>query len=183
MKVPVSRSEIKGMLVACILFIAAGLVSTDVYSGEPADFEVTLPKQRLTAPVFSLPLLDNSLMSLEQYRGKVVFVHFWATFCIPCLEEMPALQALWQEYHDDGLVILGIAADRGSVDIVREFIIKMGITFPVLHDKAGSVRNNYNVVALPTSYVIGRDGKISGRATGSRDWGTLQARKYIESLL
>lgn len=171
------------VLAACLLSITASLASTAVQSAEQDKLKITLPKQRLDAPGFSLPLLDKSLASLEQYRGKVVFVHFWATFCLPCLEELPALQTLWQEYQDDGLVILGIAADRGSTDVVREFAIKMGITFPVLHDRAGTVRNNYKVLALPTSYVIGRDGKISGRAIGSREWTTPQARKYIESLL
>ena len=159
------------------------LMSAGVAAEEAGPFDITYPKQRLEAPAFQLPALNGSTVSLEGYRDKVIMVHFWATFCVPCLEEMPVLESLWQEYGGEGLVILGIAGDRGKSDIVREFAEKTGVSFPVLHDQDGRIRNQYEVVALPTTYLVGRDGKISGRAIGTRSWGEPGGRAVIEKLL
>ncbi len=172
-----------GKRLAVVLFML-GMSLTTLAQGESAgSFEITSPKQRLMAPAFQLPDLSAARVSLEDFRGKVVLAHFWATFCVPCLHEIPGLEALWQEYHEQGLVILGIAADRGSVEVVRDFSEKTGVTFPVLHDADGLVRNRYEVVALPMSYVIGRDGRISGRVIGSRDWNSPEGRRVIEAML
>jgi len=171
------------LLLVLLLFPAPRPAMAGEDDHQPADFGITLPKRRVMAPDIRLPDLAERPVTLERYRGKVILLHFWATFCLPCKDEMPALESLWQRYGADGLAVLGIAADRGSIDVVRDFAAESGLTFPILHDEAGIVRNRYEVTGLPTSYVIGRDGKISGRAIGSRDWNTPQARKYIESLL
>ena len=166
-----------------VLLVLGMLINTGTHGGQQGDFEITPPKQRLMAPVFELPNLAASPVSLEDFRGKVVVAHFWATFCVPCLHEMPELESLWQQYRDQGLVIVAIAADRGDVAVVREFSEKNGLTFPVLHDADGLVRNRYEVMALPMSYVIGRDGKISGRAIGGQAWNSPDGRRVIEDLL
>jgi cytochrome c biogenesis protein CcmG/thiol:disulfide interchange protein DsbE len=146
-------------------------------------FAFDAPRERLVAPDFRLPDLGETPTDLEDYRGKVVLLHFWATFCTPCLKELPALESLWRRYGKQGLVILGIAADRGHADLVRKFAKTAGVTFPVLLDPEGAVRNRYEVVALPMSYLIGRDGRFSARMLGSREWRDPQASDLIESLL
>ena len=170
-----------GLLVLMSVLSASG--PADVTAEEAAPFEFTYPQQRLKAPAFRLRDLNGNDVSLESYRDKVVLLHFWATFCIPCLGEMPVLESLWQEYGGEGLVILGVAGDRGNTAIVREFTEKTGVTFPVVHDADGRVRNQYEVAGLPTSYLVGRDGKISGRAVGTRSWNEPGGRAVIESLL
>jgi peroxiredoxin len=172
---------VTGLLVlVSVLFVA---VPAGVTAEEAAPFDFTYPKQRLEAPAFQLQDLNGNDVSLDAYRGKVILVHFWATFCIPCLGEMPVLESLWQQYGGEGLVILGIAGDRGNTEIVREFAEKTGVSFPVVHDSDGRVRNQYEVAALPTSYLVGRDGKISGRAIGTRSWDEPGGREVIETLL
>jgi peroxiredoxin len=181
-----SQGGVQKWRVAGLLVLVSALsvaVPAGVVAEETAPFTITFPKQRLEAPAFQLPDLNGNMVSLEAYRDKVVLVHFWATFCIPCLEEMPTLESLWQEYGGDGLVILGIAGDRGNAEIVHEFAEKTGVSFPVVHDSDGQVRNQYEVVALPTSYLVGRDGKISGRAIGTRSWDEPGGREVIETLL
>jgi peroxiredoxin len=172
-----------GKRLIVVLFMLGMSLTAQVLGESAGSFEITPPKQRLMAPAFQLPDLSAARVSLEGFRGKVVLAHFWATFCVPCLHEIPDLEALWQEYHEQGLVILGIAADRGSVEVVRDFSEQAGVTFPVLHDADGRVRNRYEVVALPMSYLIGRDGRISGRVIGSRDWNSPEGRQVIESML
>ena len=170
-----------GLLV--LMSVLSVAVPAGVMAEETAPFEFTYPKQRLTAPAFQLQDLNGNDVSLEIYRDKVVLVHFWATFCIPCLGEMPVLESLWQQYGGEGLVVLGIAGDRGNTEIVHEFVEKTGVSFPVVHDADGRVRNQYEVAALPTTYLVGRDGKISGRAVGTRSWNEPGGREIIETLL
>ncbi|MEN8205786.1 MAG: TlpA disulfide reductase family protein [Pseudomonadota bacterium] len=181
-----SQGSIQKWLLAGLLVLVFDLsiaVPAGVIAGEAESFDFTYPRQRLKAPAFRLPDLNGKIVSLEAYQGRVVLVHFWATFCVPCLEEMPVLESLWQEYGGEGLVILGIAGDRGNTDIVREFAEKTGVSFPVVHDADGRVRKQYEVVALPTTYLVGRDGKISGRAIGTRSWDEPGGRETIEALL
>jgi peroxiredoxin len=178
-----TRCRQPGNALAVVLLIFCTLLNAGAHGGQERAFEITAPKQRLTAPAFRLPDLAAARVSLEDFHGKVVLAHFWATFCVPCRHEVPGLEALWQEYRERGLVIVGIAADRGSVEVVRDFSEQAGITFPVLQDADGQVRNRYEVTALPMSYVIGRDGRISGRAIGSQDWNSPAARRAIEALL
>jgi peroxiredoxin len=174
-----SQSNIQRWLLVGLLVLTSACVAAE----DAGPFDITYPKQRLEAPAIHLPDLNGDAVSLEVSRGKVVMVHFWATFCVPCLEEMPVLESLWQEYGGQGLVIMGIAGDRGKTEVVREFAEKTGVSFPVLHDQDGRIRNQYEVVALPTTYLVGRDGKISGRAIGTRSWDEPGGRAVIEALL
>jgi len=186
MKADSSQGGIQEWLVTGLLVLVSVLsvaAPAGVTAEEAAPFDFTYPKQRLEAPAFQLQDLNGNDVSLDAYRGKVILVHFWATFCIPCLGEMPVLESLWQQYGGEGLVILGIAGDRGNTEIVREFAEKTGVSFPVVHDSDGRVRNQYEVAALPTSYLVGRDGKMSGRAIGTRSWDEPGGREIIETLL
>ena len=186
MKAGSSQVGIQAWRVAGLLLLVSTLsvvVPAGVMADEVAPFDVTYPKQRLEAPAFQLQDLNGNDVSLDAFRGKVILVHFWATFCIPCLGEMPVLESLWQEYGGEGLVVLGIAGDRGDTGVVREFAEKTGVSFPVVHDSDGQVRNQYKVAALPTTYLVGRDGKISGRAIGTRSWDEPGGRTVIETLL
>ena len=144
---------------------------------------VTVPQQRLPAPDFTLATLDGETLRLSDYSGKVVLLNFWATFCAPCREEMPALQALWKEYREQGFVVLAVAADRSSVDPVRNFIEAGHYSFPVPLDPDGTVRNQYEVTALPMTYLIGRDGRFVGRLLGAREWSGEQGRELVRALL
>ena len=166
-----------------VLLLLLSVLHTAVIAGVASSFDITYPGERLPAPGFTLTNLAGKAASLDDYHGKVVLIHFWATFCVPCVREMPELESLWQEYRDQGLVVLGIATDRGSESVVREFVGKTGVTFPTLLDPDGTVRNRYEVVALPMSYLIGRDGKISGRMIGTREWTVPEGRVILERLL
>jgi peroxiredoxin len=148
-----------------------------------AEMGIQSPKIRHDAPSFSLQDLDGKSVSLADFQGKLILLNFWASWCTPCLEEMPAMQAAWEKYSEQGFVILAIAGDRGNSKAVRKFVSKLNLTFPVLLDPDGDVRNDYEVMALPTSYIIGRDGKIAGRVTRSKDWASEKADALIESML
>ncbi|MFQ5464449.1 MAG: TlpA disulfide reductase family protein [Thermodesulfobacteriota bacterium] len=112
-------------------------------------------------------------------------LHFWATWCAPCRKEMPSLDGLGRELRGRGLEIIAVAEDRGwwSRGRVEKFVKRHGLTFTVLLDPGGKVREDYEVRSLPTTYIIGRDGGFAGKAAGERDWNGEALRKLIEGLL
>jgi len=112
-----------------------------------------------SAPDFSLMDLNDKVVTLTPFRGKVVFLDFWAPWCDICREELPALDALYKKYSNDGLEIIGIDMDP-SEKLVAEFIQKVPVAFTVLIDKKGVIRREYNFRTLPTAFIIGKDGVI-----------------------
>jgi thiol-disulfide isomerase/thioredoxin len=134
------------------------------------------------APNFTLSTVDGQQVSLHQYRGKVVFLNFWATWCIPCREEMPALEQLHQTYQSQDLTILSIDL-KESADQVKVFFQKHGLSFPALLDQDGSVFRDYLVAGMPTTYLIGRDGTLLARGVGGRDWKRAEALQLIQELI
>jgi peroxiredoxin len=134
------------------------------------------------APDFTLLDIDGQQVSLQQYRGKVVFLNFWATWCIPCREEMAALERLHQTYQAQDLAIISIDLKEG-VDQVKAFFQKHGLSFPSLLDPNGVVFRDYLVAGMPTTYLIDRDGTMVARGVGGRDWTRAEALKLIQELL
>ncbi|NPA41658.1 MAG: TlpA family protein disulfide reductase [Aquificae bacterium] len=110
------------------------------------------------APDFKLKTLDGKEVSLSDYRGKVVLINFWATWCPPCREEMPLFESVYRKYKDKGFEILAISTDA-SIDPVRKFVREFKLSFPILYDDKNVV-NLYSVQGLPTSFLIDREGKI-----------------------
>ncbi|HEB55429.1 MAG TPA: TlpA family protein disulfide reductase [Gammaproteobacteria bacterium] len=169
----------------CLCLLVPMRVSADAAALSQAlsSMKVTVPKARLLAPDFTLPDLKLETVHLSDYRGKLVILNFWASFCAPCRREMPALENLWQRYRDKGLVVLALSADRDNLKRVENFVTEGDYSFPILLDTAGGVRKNYEIRALPTSYLIGRDGKFIGRIIGEREWDSEQSQTLIKLLL
>lgn len=112
-----------------------------------------------SAPDFSLMDLNGKAVTLKQFRGKVVFLDFWAPWCEPCREELPSLDALYKKYSNDGLEVIGIDIDT-SEKLLAEFLQKVPVTFSVLIDRKGIIRREYYFRTSPTAFIIGRDGVI-----------------------
>jgi peroxiredoxin len=130
------------------------------------------------APDFTLTALDGSPFTLSEHRGEVVILNFWATWCIPCLAEMPTLEALQQELGDEGLQIVGISQDTGGADEIRPFADQLGVTYPLLPDPAFNVSARYGgVPVLPTTIVIDREGRIT-----QTEYGALTRKKLLAML-
>jgi thiol-disulfide isomerase/thioredoxin len=131
---------------------------------------------------FTLLDTDGQQVSLQPYRGKVVFLNFWATWCIPCREEMPSLERLHQTYQAQDLAIISIDLKEGA-DQVKAFFQKHGLSFPSLLDPNGTVFRDYLVAGMPTTYLIDRNGTLLARGVGGRDWTRAEAQQLIQELL
>ncbi len=131
---------------------------------------------------FELQDLKGNNIKLSSYRGKVVFLNFWATWCPPCRSEMPSMETLYKEYRDRGLEILAVDLQEDR-ERVEAFFKEYGLTFTALLDTSGKVGAMYGARSIPTTYIIDRKGFIVAGAIGSRDWASPEAKAYIEALL
>lgn len=114
----------------------------------------------------SIRTLDGSVLTLDDLKGKVVLVNAWATWCPPCVMEMPGFQKVYEDYRDQGFLVLGVSKDQGDPAVVRAFLLKKGITYPVALASAVDLGGITDVQTLPTSFLIGRDGTIRHRVEG-----------------
>lgn len=131
----------------------------------------TLPalKEPFPAPGFTLQGEDGKTYRLSDYRGQVVILNFWATWCPPCRYEMPSMERAWQKINGKGIAILAVDVGEDA-DTIFEFTGDYPVTFPLLMDLDGAVISQYHVVGMPTTYIINPDGMVTHRAVGSREW-------------
>jgi len=125
------------------------------------------------APGFDLPRVgaddDGATLSFEALRGKVVLVNFWATWCEPCKEEMPAMQRLYEVHRGGGFELVAISVDT-EPEPVRAFRAELGLTFPIVLDADQSVARAWQTYRFPESYLVDREGVVVERYVGPRDW-------------
>ncbi len=123
--------------------------------------DTPFPRVGFSAPDFELSGMDGNTVKLSDFRGKVVFLNFWASWCPPCKAEMPAIQKFTSVYPPEQVAILSVnATNQDNLEDVRTFIAEYGLTFPVLLDIDGSVNRNYQIQALPSSFFIDAKGEI-----------------------
>jgi peroxiredoxin len=132
------------------------------------------------APDFQLTSLDGKPVKLSDYRGRYVLLNFWATWCPPCREEMPALEETYRAYRDRGWVVLGVNIAETKVT-VGGFVRQQGVTFPIVLDSDRSVTERYHVEPIPTSYLIGPDGRIRKKVVRPMDTG--YARLMVQQMM
>ena len=135
-----------------------------------------------TVPNFTLRNDDGQVVALADFRGKIAIVNFWATWCAPCIEEMPSLNRLAERYADKGLQILGVSIDEDA-DAYREFLTKNHISFLTLRDPSHNTSERYGTFKLPESYISSRDGRLLNKIIGAADWTSQQMLSYFDTLL
>lgn len=134
------------------------------------------------APDFTLPALDGKLVSLSDFKGKVVLINFWATWCPPCVREIPRLMRVAEKYRGHGFVLLGVNTTYQDDRVkVAQFVREQGIAYPVLLDVEGVAGQKYPARLIPTSYLIDRDGKVVHTKVGEVDEAALD--EQIAALL
>jgi len=136
------------------------------------------------APNFqAINLATRDSASLEDYRGSVTLVNIWATWCLPCREEMPSMQKLYDSLATRGFRIAAISIDEGSPEDVSAFAEKYGLTFDILHDRSGQVERLYQTTGVPESFLLDRRGILVRRLIGGHDWSSPANIGAVERLL
>lgn len=138
------------------------------------------------APDFSAVTLDSIPREkhLAEYRGQVIMINVWATWCAPCRIEMPSIEALHRAYAPRGFKVLAVSIDDpGHVETIRAFVNQYKLTFEVLHDPQKNILDLYDVSGYPETFVIGRDGVIRKKLLSATDWNSPPNRALVERLL
>lgn len=177
------------LVIALASLLTLGLVASGC-PGEPEQSDLALgritgcsmdsaqsPEPGKPAPDFQFQTPEGQPSSLSDFQGKPVLVNFWATWCSPCVREMPYLQQIYEERQGKGLVLLGINIQE-SPSQVTEFMQARGLSFPVLLDTEGEATQRYNIQYIPSTFFIDKDGIIQEIKIGS-----FQSKAEIESIL
>lgn len=155
-------SVLVGIFVGILLIVVLVLVFSRSERFKPVE-------AGMQAPDFILPDLKGQMKSLSNYKGKVVFLNFWATWCKPCREEMPSMQELYTALMGKNFEILAVSIDKGKPE-VEKFVKEYGLTFPILHDRKSKVKEVYKTTGVPETFIIDQNGMIAEKVMGPRDW-------------
>lgn len=138
----------------------------------------------LEVPEFSFVAADGSTKSLKDWQGKVVLLNLWATWCVPCREEMPALDKLQAALGGKDFDVVAINIDKGGPEKAESFLKEIGVThLPLYADPTGKLFSVLKAIGMPTTLLIDRDGKEIGRLAGPADWASPEAKKLIEAAI
>ena len=162
----------------CSVLLIAPAAGAD-YKQVPKLEEV---KDHPAAPDFTLPRPDGKKISLKDYRGKVVFLNFWATWCESCRDEMPSMERLYGEFKGKGLEIVGVNV-KDKREVALTFVKKLNVTYPLMMDPEGEVGLLYGAFGMPATYLIDRKGVVLARLWGPADWYSPGARNLIKTLV
>jgi len=161
-----------------LLFIAALLFNTVTHAVAPGVKKFPNP---IAAPNFSLSDIHGGTHKLSDYKGKVLIINFWATWCIPCKKEMPSLQRAWSILRHENVYVLGIAINE-TVDAVEDFLKRHPVSFPLLIDRDSVVASDWAVLGVPTAYIVDQRGRIAMRIVGGYNWDDPTLLKSIRAL-
>ncbi|NIM02993.1 redoxin domain-containing protein [bacterium] len=141
--------------------------------GEPEEV-VSIEKKWGDAPDFTLPDLEGNSLTLSDFKGKVIILNFWATWCPPCREEIPDFVELYEEYKDEGLVIIGVNLDRGDSRTVKQFSKNYKINYPIVTGNVSVTQDYGGIRGIPTTFIIDRKGNIKEKYLGYRSKATFE---------
>ena len=177
------RKILKGVvLLALLLLLGYGLGKFELSARKPAKVEC-LGKGELAAPVFSLPDMNGQKVDLVSFRGRVIVIEFWATWCGPCREEIPVLNQIFKAYKEKGLVIIGISLDRKPPQEVKEFLDHLQVEYinvmggEEIFEKYSQTANLGPIRGIPATFIIDRQGQICQRYMG------LAEKKILEEAI
>ena len=164
---------------ALLLTIFIGMTAT---AGNGAPDTALKPWKQGATPVLALKDMQGIVRTLYEFRGKVVIVNFWATWCEPCVEEMPSLQMLNERLADKEFAVIGVNMGEGEVRI-KSFTDRTGTTFPILLDRDGVAKKNWRVNGVPATFVLDATGRIRFATTGALDFSDERLVSQVMNLL
>jgi len=135
-----------------------------------------------SAPSFTVTTDDGRTLSPSNFGGKLLVVHFWATWCPPCVLETPSLNEFQKEYAKDGVVVLGISVDQNAT-AYRNFLQRMKISFATARDPEAKIASDYGTFQYPETYIINRDGKVVEKIISNTDWMDPERQNLIRAML
>jgi cytochrome c biogenesis protein CcmG/thiol:disulfide interchange protein DsbE len=163
------------LAIAVVLALLAVLAWRVVFESDGGAAAALRRGEHPVAPAFDLELLDGpGRLELASLRGKAVVLNFWASWCLPCKEEAPHLQAAWQKWRSKGVVVVGVDANDFKSD-ARRFARRYKVTYPLVHDGPGNLLDDYGLAALPETFFVRPDGRLSSWTQGELSRAEIEA--------
>ncbi len=169
------------LIVTTIFLILSGC--KDETAGPQAVQQQAVTRENRLAPDFELKDVNGQIVRLSEFKGQVVILNFWATWCPPCREEMPSMEALHRKFADKGLVMIAVNVEENGPQLVPDFLRSNPYSFRILYDNEARVQNLYKVFRYPETFIIDRNGNIVDKVIGSHDWMRGEAYKLVDFLL
>jgi peroxiredoxin len=166
-----------------LVFLAAAVLLVFWALKQKDSFILDTLKVGRPAPNFEFPGLDGKIVSLADYRGKVVLVNIWATWCPPCIDEMPSMEKLYNELKGEDFEILAVSIDAQGIKSVAPFMKAYKLSFPALIDTAGTIKNLYKATGIPESFIIDKEGILIKKIIGPLDWATPEILRFLRDLI
>lgn len=180
------RNLVMGTLITIILVGGALIVERNIRMNRPAPTAAVNQGdagKKLPAEVQIKKLDSKDAVKFEKYAGKVLLINFWATWCQACMDEMPSIQKLYEQFKDQGLEVLAINVDESPEKVVPQVVSKLKLTFPIFTDPDGELSRAFDVVAIPFSVVADRKQNIVWAESGERDWASEGVVGEVRKLL
>ncbi len=182
-KTDVDEKGLPNWVLFAVVAVLTVIIVVSVVIGQREKFSLIVPGSK--APDFTLPDLKGRTKSLSDYKGKVVFINFWATWCKPCREEMPSMEVLYRDLKSKKVPfeILAVSIDSEGPEVVEKFRKEFNLSFPILHDRKGRIKELYKTTGVPESFIVDQNGFVAQKIIGAYNWAAPSGRKIIDVLL
>lgn len=161
------KSSLNPVVIAIVAIITVAVVVFVVF-GQKHTYRAVI--KGTAAPEFTLPDVDGGTLTLSELKGNIVFLNFWATWCTTCEEEMPSMEYLYRSLKGMPFEMIAISVDNDEPEVVKAFADKYNLTFPILHDRGGKIKELYKTTGVPETYIIDQNGIIAEKVWGPRNW-------------
>ncbi|MFQ5895481.1 MAG: TlpA disulfide reductase family protein [Nitrospinota bacterium] len=179
----VNYRRLAAAIISIPLALALGFFLWGLLTREPPPPLPKPPQLGEVAANFRFPFLDGEVRALSDYRGKVVVVNIWATWCPPCLAEMPSMERLYQKLKGEGFEILGVSVDVMGREVVEPFTRRLKITYPIPLDVRGTIKKLYGITGVPESFILNREGVLVRKVVGAIEWDRPEVLAFFRELL
>ncbi len=180
--VPKKGGSAKQFVFLAVLALVALIAALSFFiKAKPSGSKIIAAGDR--APEFKLPAPNGKSVSLSDFRGKVVMVHFWATWCPPCVEELPTLAKLYQDLAGKDFEMLAVSVDEGGAEAVTAFMHQNKLNVPVLLDSDHATASRYGTFKFPETYILDREGIVRYKVIGPRDWRDPAALQLLQNMM
>ena len=166
-----------------VIVLAVVFYRIQLFPNQKTGLDQERPEVGHPAPDFTLRNLQGNLEGLTDHKDKVVILNFWATWCAPCLEEMPAFEKLYRRYRSQRVTVLAVSLDKGDISKVKGFVDTNNLTFPVLIDSDGVAEKLYPSFTIPFTYVIDKEGRVAARVDGAKNWASDETFVALDILI
>jgi len=162
-------------------FFEDAVTLDEVQNGNPR--EEVKSEVGFLAPDFTVRSLDGRRVRLSDFKGRVVVLNLWATWCAPCRVEMPSIENLYRRFRSEGLDVLAVSLDKGDLQKVRDFAAEYRLSFPVLVDTDEEVERRYKTLTIPTTFIIDKHGRVAAKVDGAKNWQSNETFEALDFLL